>query len=106
MTHLDSPAGAVRLDRHSRRLWVRGPGGSWRLGPPLTPKEYELLCLFLESPGRTFDRRRLLETLWEARCDRVNPETVDKHVASLRRKLGKRGACLKTVRGAGYALEG
>lgn len=70
----------------------------------LTLKEYELLHTFMTNPGRAFTREQLLSTVW---CEDFMGETrtVDVHVGTLRQKLGKCGAYIRTVRGVGYRME-
>ena len=70
----------------------------------LTLKEYELLRLFLENPGRVFTRDQLLSDIWGMDYD-GETRTVDVHIRTLRQKLGGAGALIKTVRGVGYRLE-
>ena len=70
----------------------------------LTLKEFELLRLFLSSPGRVFSREQLLEQVWGT--DYVGESrTVDVHIATLRTKLGASGDYIRTVRGVGYRME-
>jgi len=69
----------------------------------LTLKEYELLALFMNHPGRVYTRDQLLEQIWDA--DYVGEtRTVDVHIGTLRTKLGDCGAYLETVRGVGYKM--
>lgn len=70
----------------------------------LTLKEYELLKLFLNNPGKVFTRDNLLLTVWN---EEIPPETrtVDVHVASLRKKIKDFGDRLETVRGVGYRYD-
>ena len=70
----------------------------------LTLKEYELLRLFMQNPGKVFTRDRLLESLWGLDYD-GETRTVDVHVRTLRAKLGACAAYVQTVRGVGYRLE-
>lgn len=71
----------------------------------LTLKEYELLRLFLENPGRVFTREQLLQSVWDA--DYMGESrTVDVHIGTLRGKLGECGNLIETVRGVGYRMEG
>lgn len=67
----------------------------------LTPKERDLLKLFLSSPRKIFSRERILSTLWGLSED---PQTnvVDVYIGRLRKKLGPCGEPIETVRGAGY----
>lgn len=70
----------------------------------LTLKEFELLRLFLSSPGRVFSRELLLEQIWGT--DYIGESrTVDVHIATLRTKLGRCGDYIRTVRGVGYRME-
>ena len=70
----------------------------------LTLKEYKLLRIFIENPGRVFTRERLLEMVWEV--DYIGEtRTVDVHIGTLRTKLGDCADYIKTVRGVGYCME-
>lgn len=70
----------------------------------LTLKEYELLHLFMDNPGKVFTRDRLLQLIWGS--DYVGEtRTVDVHIGTLRTKLGECGEYIETVRGVGYRME-
>ncbi len=69
----------------------------------LTPKEYDLILLFISHPGRAFSRDFLLERLWGGDYDGFD-RVVDTHVARLRKKLGSLGEQIVPVRGVGYRL--
>ncbi len=71
----------------------------------LTKKEYELLRLFLENPGRVFTREALLSAVWGEEF-LGETRTVDVHIGTLRTKLSESGALIETVRGVGYRMEG
>lgn len=71
----------------------------------LTLKEFELLRLFLSSPGVVFTREMLLASIWDTEYT-GETRTVDMHIRTLRQKLGRCGAMIETVRGVGYRLEG
>lgn len=70
----------------------------------LTLKEYEMLRLFMENPGRVFTRDQLLGQIWEAEYV-GETRTVDVHIGTLRTKLGDCGEYIETVRGVGYRME-
>ncbi len=70
----------------------------------LTLKEYEILRLFLENPGRVFTRDQLLSDVWGMDYD-GETRTVDVHIRTLRRKIGGSENLIETVRGVGYRLE-
>jgi len=70
----------------------------------LTATEFNLLRALAEKEGRVISREDLLSL---ARGDdvAVMDRTVDVHVAALRKKLGKHGETIETVRGVGYRLK-
>lgn len=70
----------------------------------LTPKEFELLSLFFEHPGRAFSREYLLDKIWGDDVY-VTDRTVDTHVQRLRKKLGDHADMIRTVWGIGYKLQ-
>ena len=67
----------------------------------LTPKEFDLLLLFVSHPGRAFSRDFLLDRLWGGDYEGLD-RAVDTHVARLRKKLGSLGDSIVPVRGVGY----
>ncbi len=67
----------------------------------LTATEYRLLTLLASRPGRVFSRDEIIDATL-GRDVTVLGRTVDVHVVSLRRKLGKCGKWIETVRGFGY----
>lgn len=70
----------------------------------LTPKEYDLLCLFIRKRGRVLTRDFLMETVWGNRHSSES-RTLDSHIRTLRTALGPLRACLETVEGLGYKWE-
>ncbi len=92
--------GDLELDRDKRRVA--------RSGRPidLGPTEYRLLEFFLERPGRVFSREQLLDSVW-GRDIYIDERTVDVHIGRLRKLLNLDGEAdpIRTVRGAGYALD-
>ena len=93
-------AGDLDLDRLTRR--VRRGDRDIRLGST----DFRLLECLLERPGRVFSRAQLLDLVW-GRSVEVDERTVDVHIGRLRRRLskGKERDPIRTVRGAGYALD-
>lgn len=92
--------GDLELDRETHR--VRRSGRELHLGPT----EYRLLEFLMQSPGRVFSREQLLDGVW-GREVYVDERTVDVHVGRLRRAInrGRMRDPIRTVRGAGYALD-
>ncbi len=70
----------------------------------LTYKEFEMLRLFMEHPGRVFTRDQLLDRVWGSEFV-GETRTVDVHIGSLREKLGEYAGYITTVRGVGYKME-
>jgi DNA-binding response OmpR family regulator len=71
----------------------------------LTVREIRMLALLLRDAGRIVSRALLLREVWDVtHPERMETRTVDVHMAKLRKKLGKEGALLETVRGQGYRL--
>lgn len=99
---LKSPGGELKVDRSRHEAWVK-TRGKWTSVADLTPTEFQFLALFLETPGKVLERRFIVETVWQGQ-DEIRPGTVDKHIESLRRKLGGFGSKIRTVYGVGYAL--
>ena len=70
----------------------------------LTPKEYELLKYFLENKNVALSRENLLNNIWG--YDFYGDDrTIDTHIKTLRKHLGKYKDLLITVRGRGYKFE-
>ena len=69
----------------------------------LTLKEYELLKLLAETPGRVLTRDFLLDRIWGHEYY-GETRTVDVHIRHIRQKLGDDAGMIETVRGVGYKL--
>ena len=93
--------GDIEMDLARHR--VQRGGRDLHLGPT----EYRLLRHFLESPGRVFSREQLLDAVW-GRDVYVEARTVDVHIRRLRKTLNEGGLpdLIRTVRSAGYAIDG
>jgi len=94
-------AGPLSLDASTRKAAI----ADRELG--LSRTEFNLLALFLRSPGRVFERSQILEGVWGSDVV-VGDRTVDVHVKALRRKIEEAGGdprVLETVRGVGYRLK-
>jgi DNA-binding response OmpR family regulator len=69
----------------------------------LTATEFDLLRLLMSEPGRVFSRRQIGARIRDGFAEAAD-RTIDSHVKALRRKLGRGGAKIQTVRGIGYRL--
>lgn len=70
----------------------------------LTYKEYELLLFFATNKGIVLDRNAIMNKVWGTYYEGES-RTIDMHVNSLRKKLGRFGSRIKTVRNVGYVME-
>jgi len=67
----------------------------------LTPKEFDLLTLFLRKPNQILSREQISQIVWQQDYYDTS-RTIDNHVVSLRKKLGVFGERIITVTGFGY----
>ncbi len=68
----------------------------------LTAKEFDLLAVLAEEPGRAVSRQELFSRVWDPVWVGTG-KTLDVHIATLRKKLGD-PSLVETVRGVGYRL--
>lgn len=71
----------------------------------LSPREFEVLQIFMTEPSRTFTRDEICERIWE-REHEYDTRTVEIFIMRLRRKLDEKDepSVITTVRGIGYSL--
>lgn len=73
----------------------------------LTPKEFDLLYLLANNPGKSYSREQLLKTVWGYDFKGYE-HTVNSHINRLRGKVEKDAnhpEFIKTVWGIGYAFK-
>ena len=87
---------SVTLDTNTQEVKKNGKNVS------LSPKEYALLQFLLYNKGTVQDRPGIIEHVWGGRDELMFSQTVDVHIAYLRRKLGK--DLIRTVPGKGYMI--
>ena len=101
----DRPAvlrvGGIEMDDESKTVTCEGEEIS------TTPKEYDILKLFMQNPGRVFSSREIYQRVWQDTP--LGPEgTVAVHIRHLREKLEINPAeprYIKVVWGKGYKME-
>jgi len=110
----------VRLTSLLRRLPAPDEEQCFRLGPievrpdsrmcrvaekvvRLSRLEFDLLLKFVQNPNRVFTRGWLIDQLFHGDRKR-GTRAVDRHICSLRGKLGACGERLQTLVGIGYCL--
>ena len=93
--------GSIRMDLDARRCFVDNKEVKLR------KKEFALLRLFLENPGRVLTREVLIDRVWGS--DYVgDTKTLDVHIKRLRTSIEddpKSPVHITTVRGVGYRFE-
>lgn len=90
--------GDIRLDAESRSVTINGRPVN------LTPSEFDILRLFMSSPGRVFSRSDILLQTQGSTFEGVE-RTVDVHIRNLRSKIEKVPSSpeyIETVFGVGY----
>ena len=89
----------VRIDLLSHTVKVNGRPIE------LTSREYALLEIFLQNPGRILTRTLISEKIWASHYD-VDTNLLDVYMSRLRAKLENSTAkpLFKTIRGVGYQM--
>ncbi len=94
-------AGDLTLDLLTRKVMRAGQEID------LLPREFTLLEFLLRRKGRVQTRTMLLEGVWDLSFDPMT-NVVETHISRLRAKVDKpfEKELIKTVRGAGYRIDG
>ncbi|MDR2773353.1 MAG: response regulator transcription factor [Tannerella sp.] len=88
----------LKLDMVSKKVFVEDADIS------LTKKEFEILSLLLQKPGRVFSREELLKIVWPDDVF-VTDRTVDVHITRLRKKIAPYDRNIVARLGYGYCFE-
>ena len=94
-------SGAISIDKESKQVFI----GDKEIA--VTVKEYELLVLFAENPGKTLKKEYLFNQIWGMESFSEN-QTLTVHVKMLRDKIEedpKKPKRIQTVWGVGYKYE-
>lgn len=94
-------SGSLMIDRSARRVYRD------KVPVELNVKEYELLLLLAENPGKTLDKDYLFDQIWGADSFSEN-QTLTVHIKMLRNKIEeepKKPTRIRTVWGVGYCYE-
>ncbi len=86
----------VILDKNLKKAFIDGREDE------LSRKEFQLLCLFMENPGRTLTRELIIDIVWGLDSDFVYDNTLSVNIRRLRNRLGPYRNKIQTVRGIGY----
>lgn len=88
----------VKVNRASKKVFVDNKPIN------LTIKEYELLNYLTQNKNILLTREQILDKVWGFDFFGTD-RTIDTHIKSLRKKLGKYRNHIVTLRGAGYRFE-
>lgn len=94
-------SGAISIDQESHQVFFH------RNAIPLAVKEYELLLLLVQNPGKTLRKEYLFDKIWGAESFSEN-QTLTVHIKMLRDKIEeepKNPKRITTVWGIGYKYE-
>lgn len=94
-------SGAVSIDKDAKQAFFHGKEIQ------LTVKEYELLLLLVQNPGKTLRKEYLFDQIWGADSFSEN-QTLTVHIKMLRDKIEeepKSPKRIKTIWGVGYKYE-
>lgn len=70
----------------------------------LTPTEFLIFAYLYKRQEKLVSRQELLYDVWDLREAYIDENTLNVHISAIRKKLGKDGGKLETVRGLGYRL--
>lgn len=70
----------------------------------LTPSEFQILLFLAKKPGWVFTRSQIVDAV-RGENYAVTDRSIDVQVVGLRKKLGKAGSYIETVRGVGYRFQ-
>lgn len=89
-----------QLNKDTREVWLNDQKITH-----LTPKEFDLLQVFIENPRKVFTREQLLEKVWGYQFY-GDERTVDVHIKRLRKKIATlHQPFIHTVWGVGYKFD-
>jgi DNA-binding response OmpR family regulator len=97
-----SACGLIKIDRARRRVELRLRHSKEPQILSLTQKELEILSLLVNNENQIVQREAMLEKLWGCDATEVYSNCINKHIETLRKKLGPLGKRIRTVYGSGY----
>jgi len=99
---LESSRREIMIDRNMRSVKIQIRPGKYTELRNLTQKEMAILALLVGNETRPVSREIMLERLWGETATEVYSNCINKHIETLRRKLGPYGKRIKTIYGSGY----
>lgn len=87
----------INVPNYSASIIINGQ----KIELDLTPIEYKILIRLAKQPGHILTRQQIIESVWGQNTN-IENRSVDKHISSLRKKLGGDSKFIRTVSGLGY----
>ncbi len=117
-THIEPEGRRLRLEKRSRRVWVRPSqkgsadekaGDEVEVLPPLSVSQFRLLEILYDNQGKVVSRQELVAAVWgEGQVFDVSEQALDALVRRLRDRISQidpHHEYIVTVRGHGLRLE-
>lgn len=101
---LASSNGDIKTDRSRHTVKIKTAPGRYTELLNLTEKEFDILSMLIAHEQRVVSRDYMLEYLWGVDAEEVYSDCINKHIESLRKKLGRYGPRIKSIYGTGYML--
>ncbi|MCY3658688.1 MAG: FHA domain-containing protein [Caldilineaceae bacterium] len=96
-------ASVLRLHEASRHVLINGVP----LNPPLSLKQFDLLCLLHDRLGQAVSKHEIANAVWPEETDGVADSNVDRLVSRVRSRLADAtggNQFIETVRGFGFRM--
>lgn len=91
--------GSLKFELSTYSIYLNENSGNQKLN--MTPIEFKLLLKLARSPGYVLSREQLIDSVWGDSVY-IEDRSVDRHISSIRKKLGTCSSYIRTVPGLGY----
>lgn len=88
--------GELTMDLSAHQIFIKDEAVTF------TPKEYDLLKVFMKRPNEVLSKNELLEILWKD--IHVDANNIDTHMFHIRKKLKYSSTQIQTRKSLGYTL--
>lgn len=92
--------GALQLDSPAKKITLKQGDQTTDLN--LSPIEFKILQFLIHNTGKVRTREQLASNVWQRQF--FQSRTIDRHISSIRKKLGPCANYLQTVSQGGYRL--
>ena len=93
--------GPFNVNLSSYELKVADNGSEKKIN--LTPNEFKILVKLIKNKEKVVSREQIIDSVW-GNGTYIEDRTIDKHISSLRKKLGGSSHLLKTIPQLGYTI--